>query len=192
MPRQAAPDTMGRMTDPTIERDPEPGARGPEDPGPEDREPGDRRPAAVRLAVPPSQRYVRTARATEPPGDEPSEARGFVLAALVAAFCGAILVVLGGAFDFTAGLIVVAFFLGRLTAVAMKTGAGGSISTVRRLGSSVLISLIAVLLAQLGLWAWAAAEGGVLGPVDFVAQTYGVLVLLELLLAGGAAWLTAS
>jgi hypothetical protein len=109
-------------------------------------------------------------------------------------FCktAAILVVLGGAFDFTAGLIVVAFFLGRLTAIGMTVGAGRSVSTARRMAASIAISLLAVLVAQLALWAWGRAEGGTLGPVDFLAQTYGVLVLLELLLAGGAAWLKAS
>jgi hypothetical protein len=158
-----------------------------------DREPGDRRPGRhPRLDVPPSQRYARTTAGEVPVDDQPSQARGVVLAVLVAAFCGAILVVLGGAFGFTAGLIVVAFFLGRLTAIAMTVGAGPSITTARRMGLSILISLAAILVAQLGLWAWARTEGGSLGPVDFLAQTYGVLVYLELLLAGGAAWLKAS
>ncbi|HYM84362.1 MAG TPA: hypothetical protein VEY67_09455 [Candidatus Dormibacteraeota bacterium] len=124
--------------------------------------------------------------------DHPSGARGLVLATGVAAFCAAIIVVLGGGFGFTAGLIVVAFFLGRLTAVAMRVGAGATVSGARRLASSVAIALAAVLLAQVGLWLWSLAEGGSLGPVDFLAETYGVLVLLELLLAGGAAWLKAS
>jgi hypothetical protein len=190
---------MGAMNDPADPRsDANPGAMGSEParpPGglkPGDREPGDRRPGGgPRLQAPPSQRYAATA-ADDQPADEPSEARGVVLATLVAAFCAAILVVLGGAFDFTAGLIVVAFFLGRLTAIGMTVGAGRSVSTARRMAASIAISLLAVLVAQLALWAWGRAEGGTLGPVDFLAQTYGVLVLLELLLAGGAAWLKAS
>ncbi len=162
-------------------------------PGGADLEPGDRPPSGPhRLAAPPSQRYVETARGAAPPDDDPSELRGILLAALVAAFCGAIIIVLGGAFGFTAGLIVVAFFLGRLTALGMRVGAGDTVSEARRLGVSVGISLVAVLLAQLGLWIWATAEGGALGPVDFLAETYGPLVLAQLLLAGGAAYLRAS
>jgi hypothetical protein len=154
-------------------------------------EPGDRRPARL-LDAPPSHRYTRMPGTDAEADDQPSELRGIVLAILVAAFCGLILVVLGGAFDFTAGLIVVAFFLGRLTATAMKLGAGSTISGARILAASVGIALAGVVLAQLGLWVWARWEGGSLDPVDFLAQTYGVLVILELLLAGGAAWLKAS
>ncbi len=180
------------MTEPTSDQAPPSPDATPDALDRADPSPGDRRPAALpRLAAPPSQRYVRTARRDVAEDDQPSELRGLVLAVLVAAFCGAIIVVLGGAFGFTAGLIVVAFFLGRLTAVALRAGAGSTISTARRLGWSVTISLAAVLVAQLALWVWAIAEGGALGPVDFLAQTYGVLVLLELLLAGGAAWLAA-
>ena len=186
---------MRAMTDPTDPTDPSTGGT-PRDhaaASADDGQPGDRRPGGLpRLAAPPSQRYASTARGDLPADDEPSETRGLVLAALVAAFCAAILIILGGAFGFTAGLIVVAFFTGRLTAIGMILGAGPTVSTARRMGASIAISLVAVLIAQLGLWAWAIAEGGVLGPVDFLAQTYGVLVLLELLLAGGAAWLKAS
>jgi hypothetical protein len=161
------------------------------DPAPGDRAPGDRRPARL-LDAPPSERYTRTARADLPPDDDPSPLRGIVMAILVAGLCGLILVVLGGAFDFTAGLIVVAFFLGRLTATAMRIGAGPTVTGARLLGTAVGISLVAVVVAQLALWGWARWEGGSLGPVDFLAQTYGVLVILQLLLAGGAAWLKAS
>ncbi len=158
-----------------------------------DREPGDRRPGGPRrLEAAPSERYAPTTSSEVTADDQPSQARGIVLAVVVAAFCAAILIVLGGAFGFTAGLIVVAFFLGRLTAIAMTMGAGRTVSIPRRMAISIGISLAAVLVAQLGLWLWARAEGGALAPVDFLAQTYGPLVLAQLLLAGGAAWLKAS
>ncbi len=149
--------------------------------------------AAGRLAAPPSQRYVRAARAAPQDAAEASLARGAAMGLLVAAFCAAIIVVLGGVFAFTAGLIVVAFFLGRLTAIGVNVGVGRSISEDRRLALAVGLSILGVIAAQLGLWAWSViVQPGALGPIDFLAQTYGMLVPLELLLAGGAAWLTAS
>lgn len=155
--------------------------------------PGDRRPATgTRLPAPPSQRYVAAARA-EPAeatvADTPSAARGLAIGGGVAAFCAAIIAVLGGAFTFTAGLIVVAFFLGRLTAIGVDAGAGDSLGRSGRLTMAVTVSLAAVAAAQVALWIWAYLEGGRLGLIDFLDQTYGPLVPLQFLLAGGAAWL---
>jgi hypothetical protein len=50
---------------------------------------------------------------------------------------------------------------------------------------------MAVALGQLGLWAYARSEGGVLGPIDYLAETFGVLVPLEFLAASVVAWATA-
>jgi hypothetical protein len=85
----------------------------------------------------------------------------------------------------------VAVFLGRLTAVGVNAGAGEAGSPVARLALAVGISLAAVALAQVGLWVWAGLEGGTLGLVPFLSDVYGALVPLQLLLAGGTAWLSA-
>ena len=52
-----------------------------------------------------------------------------------------------------------------------------------------LLAALAVLGGQLGLWLFARSEGGVLGPVDYLAETFGLLVPIELLLAVVAGWL---
>jgi hypothetical protein len=161
--------------------------------------PGDRRPAADgdpassrRLEAPPSQRYVQAARGAGPEAETggPSLARGALIGSVVALFLAAVLAVLGGAFDFTAGLIVVAVFLGRLTAVGVNSGAGDAGSPASRLAVAVIVSLAAIAVAQVGLWAWADLEGGSLGLFDFLGEVYGPLVPLEFLLAGGTAWLS--
>ena len=46
----------------------------------------------------------------------------------------------------------------------------------------------AVALGQLGLWWYAGTEGGVLPLVDYLAETFGLLVPLQALLAAGFAW----
>lgn len=168
-------------------------------------EPGDRPPAAAaastapadpsaqrRLDAPPSQRYVQAARgeAADAGTGGPSLVRGALIGGIVALFLAAVLVVLGGLFTFTAGLIVVAVFLGRLTAVGVNAGAGDAGSPAARLALAVGLSLAAVALAQVGLWLWAGFEGGTLGLFDFLGEVYGALVPLQLLLAGGTAWLS--
>ena len=53
------------------------------------------------------------------------------------------------------------------------------------------LAAAAVLLGQLGLWLFARSEGGVLGPVDYLAETFGLLVPLQFLVGVAAAWLAA-
>lgn len=134
-----------------------------------------------------------TARAAPADAEQggPSLARGALIGGIVALFLAAVLVVLGAAFSFTAGLIVVAVFLGRLTALGVASGAAGGGSQAARLVLAVGLSLAGVALAQVGLWLWAGLEGGSLGLVDFLAEVYGALVPLQFLLAGGTAWLSA-
>jgi hypothetical protein len=162
-------------------------------------EPGDRPPAgrlptgAARLDAPPSQRYVLAARSgagAEAEAGGPSLARGAVIGSIVAGFVAALLVVLGTVFDYTAGLIIVAGFLGRLTAVGVTSGAADAGTSAKRLALSVGISLIAIAAAQVGLWLGAGLQGGVLGLTDYLDEVYGALVPLQFLLAGGIAWLS--
>ena len=45
-----------------------------------------------------------------------------------------------------------------------------------------------MVLGQVGLWLFARAEGGVLAPIDYLGQTFGPLVPVEVVLAAVVAW----
>ncbi len=160
----------------------------PAEPGPAP-EPGDR-PTGRRLDAPPSQRYVQAARgaAGEEAPDGASSGRAVVIGGLVAAFVATIMVALGVVFTMTAGLLVAAFFLGRLTAIGVRAGGGTAVSPTLRVVLSIGLSLAAVAVVQVALWAIAGVQGGSLGFAAFLDQTYGPLVLLEASVATLAAW----
>lgn len=99
--------------------------------------------------------------------------------------------VLGGVLAVSAGLLVVAVASGWAVAVGLRTGAGQRLAADRRLRLAVLLALLSVVLGQLGLWLYARTEGGVLGPLDYLAETFGLLVPLEILAASFAAWASA-
>ena len=181
--REAPGDDERPAAEPGDRPAPQPGDRPPEAKGPTVRR---------QLEVPPSQRYVQTARGTAAGSEQggPSLVRGALIGGSVALFLALVLVVLGGLFTFTAGLIVVAVFLGRLTAVGVNAGAGEAGSQASRLAIAVGASLAAIAVAQVGLWLWAGVEGGRLGLFDFLGEVYGALVPLQFLLAGGTAWLS--
>ncbi len=165
------------MTDPTTDT-PQPS----ESP----RIPGERR-----LAHPPSDRYREAA--PSPPVEDPaaSPARGIVFGTVVGVVGAAAITFLGGVLAISSGLIVAAGAIGWAVGVALHFGAGGRLAVGRRMRLAIGLALLAVALGQLGLWAYARTEGGVLGPLDYLAETFGVLVPLELLAAWIVAWATA-
>jgi hypothetical protein len=89
----------------------------------------------------------------------------------------------------TAGLIAVAALGGWAIAFAVRAGAAGALTGRRLATTATVLAAIGVLGGQLGLWLFARYEGGVLGPVDYLAETFGLLVPLELAFAVAAAWL---
>ena len=99
--------------------------------------------------------------------------------------------VLGGVLALSAGLLVAAAVTGWAVAVGLRTGAGDRIPPGRRIRLAIGVALVAVTLGQLGLWRYAIIEGGVLGPLDYLAQTFGPLVPLEFVAAWTLAWITA-
>jgi hypothetical protein len=149
-----------------------------------------------RLARPPSDRY-RTAATASLAGDEAqSEAGGSVgravaFGALTGLVLAAAITVLGGVLLITAGLIAVAGIGGWAIAVAVRAGGLEAVAPTRRRVLAVGLAAIAVLAGQLGLWLFARYEGGVLGPVDYLAETFELLVPLQFLFAIAAAWLAA-
>ncbi len=151
-------------------------------------------PGERRLARPPSDRYreaeAGTTAVVEPPRAV-SPARGIGLGLVVALGGAAVIVVLGGPLALTLGLIVVAGAIGWLAAVAVGFGAGATLPASRRAWAAAALAVLGVLAGQLGLWLYAASEGGVLSLPDYLGEVYGPLVPLELGLAGVVAWVTA-
>ncbi len=151
-------------------------------------EPGEIPPRGRRLERPPSERY-RTARPAAEP--EPKPARLFQTVALAVALGlagAAAIIVLGGLFAVDVGLVVVAIAVGRFVGLAIRPaplrGAG-------RVAIAVAIALGAIVLGQAGLWLYARTEGGVLDPIDYLAQVFGLVAPAEAVLAAGLAWWSA-
>jgi hypothetical protein len=151
-----------------------------------------------RLARPPSERY-RSTPAGKPPAERPppvppgatdrlSPGRGIAFGAIAALLGAVLIVVLGGAVAVSAGLLVVAAAVGYTVGLATAAGAGDTISKRARPWIAGALAGLGALLGQVGLWLFARAEGGVLAPIDYLGQTFGPLVPLELLLAAGVAW----
>ena len=147
-------------------------------------------PGERRLQRPPSERY-RTQAATEDASRPRSRGRGLALGAAAALLLALAITVAGEILLITAGLLAVAAIGGWFAAVAVRTGAGATLHAGGRVGASVLLAVAGVALGQLGLWAYAELQGGVLDPVAYLAEVHGFLVPLELLGAAVAAWLTA-
>ena len=149
-----------------------------------------------RLARPPSDRYRSAAPAASAVDGDQAEARGslgraIAFGALTGLVLAAAITVLGGILLITAGLIAVAGLGGWAIAVAVRAGGLDAVAPSRRRALAVGLAAAAVLAGQLGLWLFARYEGGVLGPVDYLAETFELLVPLQFLFATAAAWLAA-
>jgi hypothetical protein len=164
---------------------------------PPDAAPATSSPGERRLARPPSDRYrvseaaAAAAEAQAAMDPDASVARGVALAAAVAISGAAAFVFLGGVLALTEILLVVAGFTGGGIGIALRWGAGDHLASRRRVVIALGLALVGVALGQLGLWQYGRIEGGVLGPLDYLGQVYGPLVLLELATAGVVAWLAA-
>jgi hypothetical protein len=157
-------------------------------------QPGDRRRAAPgpgQLERPPGERYVKVEAPPEPADPALTASRAILLAVLAALAGTGLIVVLGGVFSLSAGLLVVAGVIGWAIgrAIAMGRATPADARTHRWL--SIGLALASVVLGQVGLWLYALGEGGSLGLVDYLVQSRGLLVPLEALIAGGVAWWTA-
>ena len=135
--------------------------------------------------TPPAADGRRTAATPDPtPGHAP--ARGIAFGAIAALVGAALIVVFGGALAVSAGLLVVASG-GRLRRRAGH-GRSGPVTRCRRGARPWIAAALAglgVVLGQIGLWLFARAEGGVLPPIDYLGQTFGPLVPLEVLAGRG-------
>ena len=147
-----------------------------------------------RLDRPPSDRYHPTEMAGNAPPAAAAGAtlaRGIAFSVVTAIVVGLVITVLGGVLLVSAGLVVIALAGGWAVANALRTGAGAALGRDRRRWLAIGLALVAVALGQLGLWLLARNEGGVLSLVDYLAQTFGILVPLQALAAILAAGWTA-
>lgn len=145
-------------------------------------------PGERRLSHPPSERYDA---APSDAQDEPvpgSPGRAVAWGALAAGAGAALTVLLGGVVAISVGLLVVWASAGNAVGLATRMGGGAALAAPRRTWLAVVLALVGVLVGQVGLWAYATSEGGVLPLVEYLATTFGVLVPLQALLAAGAAW----
>jgi hypothetical protein len=117
-----------------------------------------------------------------------SAARGIAFGAVAAIIGAAVIVLLGGAMAISAGLLVAAAAIGYAVGEATVTGAGDTLTRRARPWIAATLAGLGTLLGQVGLWLFARNEGGVLQLIDYLDQTFGTLVPLELLLAVGFAW----
>jgi hypothetical protein len=141
-------------------------------------EPGERR----RLDHPPSDRYRpepdTPAGAADADATAPLADRERVLRGIAVGLGGAIVMtLLGGPLSVTVGLVGAAGAIGYLVGAAMRP---------LRL-AAVVVAVGAVILGLVGIWIFAGIEGGVLGIVDYLADVQGLLVPIELLVAGALA-----
>ena len=98
------------------------------------------------------------------------------------------IVVLGGVLAITGGLAGRRgpARLGRRRGAPRRGGTAPGAAR-RRVVVALLIALGAVLVGQLGLWQYARIEGGVLPPLDYLAEVFGPLVPGQLIVAAIAA-----
>ncbi len=101
------------------------------------------------------------------------------------------LVVVGGVLTFSGALLVLAGLIGGAVSWASWYGAGTTPQRSRRLLVPVVFALAAVALGQIGLWLYAATEGGVLSLGDYLGEVFGWLVPLQLVIAALGAAITA-
>ena len=165
-----------------------------------DRVPGERPPARLptpsressRLARAPGERYAPSA---APTGDVTFGRWRALAIVLIVAVMGGIVLAGLELLDLGAGLLAVGAAIGWTTGLAVRamTGSGTALG-LDRVRRSALAAVVAVVGAGIGfggIWLWSRTEGGVLGPIDYLADRFGPLPAILLALAAGAAALRA-
>jgi hypothetical protein len=149
-------------------------------------------PGERRLAHPPSDRYrLAEAQAAPIPDPAASRTRGIALGAVAGLSGAAAITVLGGILAVSAGLVVVAAATAWAVALGLRVGAGGRLTRGGRVRLALTQTLAAIALGQAGLWLYGRWEGGVLAPIDYLWEVFGLLVPLEFGAAAAVAWITA-
>jgi len=148
-------------------------------------------PSPRRLDRAPGERLVATAPVAVPV-DAGSPVQAIAMGAVGAAIGGVVYLVLAIGFRFTAGLLVVALFIGRFVGLFVRAGAGQSLSSPARVVVAVVVFLVAMAAAIVSTWLWSHAEGGNLSLGDYLDQVYGLpLIALEFMGGTLMAWWSA-
>ena len=120
-----------------------------------------------------------------------SVSRALLVAIPAAIFALAAYVAIAGPLSISEGLVVVAILAGSLIGRSVKTGAGAGVDRRRRVRIALAITGAWFVLAQVGTWQFALSEGGVLPILDYLGQTFGLIVPLVAIAAAVAAWWSA-
>ncbi len=128
-----------------------------------------------------------------PPGRTPGARTWGLVAAVLTAAAGALLIFGLGLLDIGAGLIAVAAGVGWAVTLALLWGGGSTLIARRttRVAAAGTLAAAAVVAGFLVDWGWARVEGGVLDPVAYIEQRYGPLAILVVAAAVVAAALRA-
>jgi hypothetical protein len=144
-----------------------------------------------RLDRAPGERYRAASRGPAPERATSDRRRArATVALLVVADAGAAVFFLLGLLDLGVGLLAIAAFLGWIIGVTMIWwGRDTLASGRRRIALAASAGAWAIALAIVVDWGYALLQGGVLGPLDYVAQRYGPLGPLSVIIAAMvAAW----
>ncbi len=111
-----------------------------------------------------------------------------VIRAFLVADAGALVFFLLGLVDLGAGLVAVAAFIGWVVALALVWSGRDVIRPARtRMALAAALAGWSIVGAIFADWVYALVQGGVLGPLEYVAQRYGVVALLCVAAAAGVA-----
>lgn len=143
-----------------------------------------------RLDRAPGERYAKAGGGSG--GSGGGHGRPGVIRAFLVADAGALAFFLLGLLDLGAGLLVVAAFIGWVVALALVWAGRDAIAVSRtRMGVAAMLGAWSIVAAILVDWVYALIQGGVLGPLDYVVQRYGIVALLSVVVAAGVAALRA-
>ena len=156
---------------------------------------GDRRP----LDRAPGERYGTRPEGAGGPGStgagRPGASAGLgprasraLVAAMVVADAGAVLFFVLGLLDLGIGLVVIAAFNGWITALALVWWGRDAIPVARmRVGIGAFLGGWSVAGGILLDWIYAVIQDSKMGPLDYVAERYGMVALLALVVGSGVA-----
>jgi hypothetical protein len=133
-------------------------------------------PTGARLERPPGERYSAKSRPERDPHPAPrSLARG-ALGGFGVAGVGVLVIAVLGLVELSLGLVALAGGIGWAVGEAVRWGAGTAHEgrTERSVLSGTLAAM-GVVVGLLGVWGWARVEGGVLDPIAYLGERYGLL-----------------
>ncbi len=113
---------------------------------------------------------------------------GLAGAGLAAGVLGLIVFLGAAILAFTASLVVIAFFGGRIVGLSVVGGTRDAASPRTRVLMAISLTLVAVALGLVATWAAARLTGGVLDLPTYLLDTLGPVVPLSLVLGALGAW----